>query len=170
MNKKTIRLQRFGAVAGMAALLIGLQTSAASARGGYYFKNLNSQKTLEIGGWSTGNGASVNQWDLHGGANQEWTAYSYTTGKWDYIKNINSGKCLEIGGWRTDNGAPANQWDCHGGANQQWELYYISDYVMVIKNRNSGKCLEIAGGRKDNGAPARQWDCHGGLNQQWVME
>ncbi|MGW1224655.1 RICIN domain-containing protein [Streptomyces sp. NPDC001478] len=170
MKKRTARLQMFGAVLGMAALLIGMQAPGAEARSGYRFKVLQSQKVLEIGGWATNNGATANQWDVTGGANQEWTAYAYDTGIWDYIKNAHSGKCLEIADWRTDNGAPARQWDCHGGANQQWNLYYIGDYVMVLKNRHSGKCLEIADYSQSNGASARQWDCHAGLNQQWVME
>ncbi|MEE1770359.1 RICIN domain-containing protein [Streptomyces sp. JV185] len=62
------------------------------------------------------------RWETTGGANQEWSAYSYDTGKWDYIKNVHSGKCLEIADGSKTNGAAARQWDCHAGLNQQWVM------------------------------------------------
>jgi Ricin-type beta-trefoil lectin domain-like len=67
-----------------AALLVGLAAPSASAD---YFppgfpngippkvlmlQNVHSDKCLEIGGWSTANGAGANLWDTHGGDNQRW--------------------------------------------------------------------------------------------------
>ncbi|MEX0171257.1 RICIN domain-containing protein [Streptomyces sp. LMG1-1-1.1] len=126
--------------------------------------NLNSNACLEVGGWSTDNGAGVNQWACHDGNNQLWAVVPYGAG--NLVYNAHSGKCLEVKGWSTANGAQIGQWDCHGGANQQWTVS-TSNHHFSLVNVNSGKCLEIGGWRTDNGAPATQWDCHWGENQRW---
>ncbi|MBT2509876.1 RICIN domain-containing protein [Streptomyces sp. ISL-98] len=80
--------------------------------------NLNSNKCLEVKGWSTANGASVGQWDCTANANQIWAARPY--GQGNLIYNRHSGKCLEIADWSTANGAAVRQWDCHYGNSQVW--------------------------------------------------
>ncbi|MCX5195151.1 RICIN domain-containing protein [Streptomyces sp. NBC_00249] len=156
--------------AAIGALLISLVLPASPAAAANLSRwdlllNLNSSKCLEVGGWSTANGAGVNQWDCHPGANQEWFGAPYGGGY--LIYNRHSGKCLEVQGWSKANGATIGQWDCHGGANQQWRVPNPGEFVLTLVNVNSGKCLEIGGWRTDNGAPATQWDCHGGDNQAW---
>ncbi|MBX9422257.1 MULTISPECIES: RICIN domain-containing protein [Streptomyces] len=155
-----------GAAGGALLISLALPTSPAAALGLSWdtVVNLNSNKCLEVGGWSTADGAGVNQWDCHDGDNQKWLAVPYGGG--NLIYNKNSGKCLEVKGWSTANGAQIGQWDCHGGANQQWKVHQGYHHFALI-NVNSGKCLEIGGWRGDNGAPATQWDCHWGENQFW---
>jgi hypothetical protein len=158
-----------GAAAGALLISLALPASPAAAvalsRWDLLVNVNTSSKCLEVGGWSTTNGAGVNQWDCHTGANQEWAGFEYGSGY--LIYNRHSGKCLEVKGWSTANGAQIGQWDCHGGANQQWITRYAGERLVTLVNVNSGKCLEIGGWRTDNGAPATQWDCHAGLNQLW---
>ncbi|WP_328944152.1 RICIN domain-containing protein [Streptomyces sp. NBC_00250] len=173
-GKTTTALRALGTAAAALALVTGVQAPSASAQdlGGNAYKNLHSGRYLEVGGWSTANGALVNQWDYHGGSNQGWASTgSWVNGRWWGIeKNANSGKCLEVADWSTTNGATVRQWDCHGGANQQWDEHYISDDVFYLINRHSGKCLEIGGWSTVNGARAQQWDCTGGTNQMWTAQ
>ncbi|MGY0235674.1 RICIN domain-containing protein [Longispora urticae] len=141
-------------------------TYKAGAGGPWEVKNDNSGKCLEVGGWSTANGAGVNQWDCHGGNNQKWVqrirGYGYE------IVNVNSGKCLEVGGWDTANGAGVNQWDCHGGNNQLWqEQYDATARRWIYLNIHSGKSLEVGGWSTANGARVNQWDYLRGRNQAW---
>ncbi|MBX9422254.1 RICIN domain-containing protein [Streptomyces lateritius] len=160
-----------GAAGGALLITVGLPASPAAAVVDLSRWNLlasyNTGKCLEVGGWSTANGAGVNQWACHVGNNQLWMGVPHGSGQ--LIYNKNSGKCLEVKGWSTANGAQIGQWDCHGGANQQWNVYEADgeDRTSVLVNVNSGKCLEIGGWRTDNGAPATQWDCHWGDNQTW---
>ncbi|MCX5195152.1 RICIN domain-containing protein [Streptomyces sp. NBC_00249] len=156
--------------AAIGALLISLVLPASPAaaldmNGWVTVVNLNSNKCLEVGGWSTADGAGVNQWDCHDGNNQKWLAVPYGSGA--LIYNAHSRKCLEVKGWSKANGAQIGQWDCHGGANQQWQIR-SGGYPFSLVNVNSGKCLEIGGWSYDNGAPATQWDCHWGENQSWL--
>lgn len=164
---KSVR-RALGAAAGAVLISVALPASPAAAVDLSKWDlvlNLNSGLCLEVSGWSTANGAGVNQWECHGGANQQWLAAP--RGNARLIQNGQSGKCLEVKGWSTANGATIDQWDCHGGANQLWQLRATSDYTVALYNVNSGKCLEIGGWRTDNGAPATQWDCHWGNNQRW---
>ncbi|MFJ5552568.1 RICIN domain-containing protein [Streptomyces sp. NPDC093225] len=128
--------------------------------------NRNGGLCLELGAWSTANGAGVSQWYCNGGANQSWAGVAYGGGY--LIYNRNSGKCLEVQGWSKANGAAIGQWDCHRGANQQWMVRELGGGMVNLVNVNSGKCLEIGGWSTDVGAPATQWDCHGGVNQEWL--
>lgn len=100
-----------------------------AVNGYYQIKNAYSGKCLEVQGWATGNGATVDQWDClydsagNPDANQEWNLAGIYR-----ITNVNSGKCLEVQGWSTSNGGKVDQWDCLNNssgqpdANQQWNL------------------------------------------------
>ncbi|MFE1548733.1 RICIN domain-containing protein [Streptomyces sp. NPDC058718] len=170
--KKTTALRALGTAVAALGLVAGVQApSAVAAEGGIVWKNANSQRVLEVGGWSTANGALVNQWDFHGGANQRWVSNGkWIDGQyWGTLENANSDKCLEVADWGTGNGAIVRQWQCTGGANQQWNQHYYNDNVFYLINKHSGKCLEISGWSTANGARAQQWDCHGGTNQLWVV-
>ncbi|MFE0650363.1 RICIN domain-containing protein [Streptomyces sp. NPDC059534] len=165
---KTVR-RVLSAAGGALLISMALPASPASAADlseWYWLANWNSAKCLEVGGWSTANGAGVDQWACHDGNNQKWLGVPHGEGR--LIYNAHSGKCLEVKGWSTANGAQIVQWDCHGGANQQWKTDVLGEGVLRLINVNSGKCLEIGGWRTDDGAPATQWDCHGGDNQVWA--
>ncbi|GHF67819.1 hypothetical protein GCM10018790_52240 [Kitasatospora xanthocidica] len=120
-----------------------------------------SPHCLEIGDWSTDNGAAARMWSCTGGANQNWSLVNGS------LVDANSGKCLEIGGWSTDNGAPSEQWDCNGGANQKWIWTHIPGTGYTLRNAWSGKCLDVPGGANTNGVRIQQWDCWNGNNQIW---
>ncbi|MGW8352343.1 RICIN domain-containing protein [Streptomyces wedmorensis] len=117
---KTVR-RVLSAAGGALLISMALPASPASAADlseWYWLANWNSAKCLEVGGWSTANGAGVNQWACHDGNNQKWLGVPHGEGR--LIYNAHSGKCLEVKGWSTANGAQIGQWDCHGGDNQVW--------------------------------------------------
>ena len=81
----------------------------------------NSGKCLDVAGAGTHDGANVQQYDCHGGANQLWTLTDKGNGYY-LITAKNSGKCLDVAGVATHNGANVQQYDCHSGPNQLWKL------------------------------------------------
>lgn len=95
------------------------------------FRNLNSEKCLDVSGWSRDNGAEIIQWDYHGGDNQRWRLVPVGDDPgYYYLRSIHSDKCLDVYGWSRENGTAIVQWDCHGGDNQKWQLTLVqSDYV-----------------------------------------
>jgi dipeptidyl aminopeptidase/acylaminoacyl peptidase len=128
----------------------------------------HSQKCLDVNGGSLNDGASIIQWQCHGGANQQWRLEVAGDG-YSRIVSRASGKCLDVNGGSPDDGASIIQWQCHGGANQQWRLEVAGDGYSRIVSRHSGKCLDVSGGSLDNGAFIIQWQCHGGANQNWRL-
>ena len=70
---------------------------------------------LEVAGWSKKDGANVDVWTSHGGANQKWKV-SHDSKGYVTLSNANSGKDLEVKGWSTRDGANADVWTSHGAA------------------------------------------------------
>jgi hypothetical protein len=128
----------------------------------------NSGQCLDVAAVGTHNGANVQQWDCHGGANQLWTLTN-KGGEYYLITARHSGKCLDVAGVANNNGANVQQYDCHGGPNQLWSIIPQGGGYFLITAKHSGKCLDVAGVSKDRGANVYQYDCHGGDNQLWQL-
>ncbi|WP_405004298.1 RICIN domain-containing protein [Kitasatospora purpeofusca] len=162
--------RRFSLVAVLAALLLSLFSSPASAAPKDAYLNYNSGHCLEIGGWSKEWGAPADTWPCGDAQpNQGWNydQNNYPNGFW--LQNQNSGLCLEIPGSTGEWGARVQQWPCNGGANQKWHVGYVgsSRWIQLINNA-SGLCMEVAGWSKEWGARVQQWPCgNAQANQMW---
>ncbi len=128
----------------------------------------NSDKCLDVAGADANNGANVQQWDCHAGANQLWTLTDRGGGYY-LIKANHSGRCLDVAGWGKSNGTNVIQYDCHGGDNQLWTPVPQTGGYYLLKSKHSGMCLDVSGVSKDRGANVYQWECHGGDNQLWRL-
>lgn len=136
---------------------------------GYYeIVNAGSGMVLEVPGFSTNNGAGLDQWIANGGANQQWTI-SIAGGSAYQILNRNSGLAMEVYGQATTNGAMVDQWASWGGANQQWTFLSVSNGSYEIINKNSGLALEARGASSVDGGSIDQSAWNGGAFQQWFM-
>ncbi len=134
----------------------------------YDFGNKNSSMLLDVTGSSTTAGASVIQWTNNGGANQQWTLVSVSSGYFNIV-NKNSGMLLDVTSSSTTAGANIIQETSTGGANQQWSLVAVSGGYYNIVNKNSGLLLDVNGASTTAGAKVIQWTSTGGANQQWVL-
>jgi hypothetical protein len=130
---------------------------APTGNGGSTIVGRQSGRCLDVGGVGTTNGTSLQLWDCHGGANQQWTHGVDNT-----IRVYGSSpKCLDAAGGF--NGAKIQIWDCHGAPNQQWIAYGDG----TLRSVSSGRCLDAAGFGTANGTRLQLWDCAGTVNQQW---
>jgi len=85
---------------------------------------------LEIGNFSTANGAGADQHDCNTGPHQQWrfvpsgftgdSALARWLGSSFMIQNVYSGKCLEVAGSSPEDAATVVQNDCYRGLNQLW--------------------------------------------------
>lgn len=83
----------------------------------YFMINTKTRVCLEVGGWSTADGATGMTFGCHNGTNQIWRLSVRSDGYYEF-RNLASGKCLDarlIEEW-TD----IYQWGCHGGGEQRW--------------------------------------------------
>lgn len=179
---RTDRVRRSGRARALITLLttvlaataaVALNTSAASAAtvdtsAWYVLVNRNSGKAMDVSGASTADGAVVQQWARHDGANQQWQFVDSGDGYYR-LKSKNSAKILDVNNRSTADGAKVQQWTDLNGTNQQFRLADSdSGYVRLI-NRNSGKAVEVTGASTADGAAVVQYGDWNGSNQQWQL-
>jgi hypothetical protein len=117
-----------------------------------------SGKCVDISGASSADGAKIQLWTCHSGANQQWTIGSDNT-----IRSLS--KCMTVAGGSTANGALVQLWACNGSGSQNWTAGANGSLV----NPQSGKCLDANGGSSADGTQLIIWTCHGGTNQRWTL-
>ncbi len=142
-----------------------LVSSAGIANGIYKISARHSGKSLDAFG--TGNGASVGQWDFHGGANQKWKITDVGASQYK-IEEQRAFRGLDV--WGTNNGAAIQIWDFTGGANQKWYITPTDSGFYKVISVSSGKALDVSGVSTSNGAQIIQWDYVGGGNQQFSFQ
>ena len=103
------------------------QKWTASTQGGAQlaFTNVGSQKVLEVGGFATGNGGGIQQWQWAGHNFQKWrleVADQDSGGLWYKMVNVGSGKLADVSGVSVSDGARLIQYSSWGGPNQQWRF------------------------------------------------
>jgi glycosyl hydrolase family 62/ricin-type beta-trefoil lectin protein len=175
---RTDRVRRNRWAGALVTLLVAtaaavLNTSAASAATvdtsvWYVLVNHNSGKALDVSGASTADGAVIQQWSRHDGANQQWQ-FVDSGGGYYRLKSKNSGKVVDIDSRSTADGAKVQQWTDLNGTNQQFSLADSdSGYIRLI-SRNSGKAVEVTGASTADGAAVVQRGDSNGSNQQWQL-
>ncbi|MCZ7681914.1 MAG: ricin-type beta-trefoil lectin domain protein [Sandaracinaceae bacterium] len=122
---------------------------------------------LEVHGGEAGrDGARVQMWTCHGGANQLWRFERGTLVS-------AAGGCLDVHGGdlanRHVNGplARVHTWSCHGNVNQQWRIDPGASALVSA----AGGCLDVeAGAIHQVGQRAISWTCHGQVNQRFRLQ
>ncbi|MFL6126997.1 non-reducing end alpha-L-arabinofuranosidase family hydrolase [Actinophytocola sp.] len=152
---------------------VALDTGAASAAtvdtsAWYVLVNRNSGKAMDVSGTSTADGAVVQQWSRHDGANQQWQFVDSGDGYYR-LKSKNSGKILDVDSRSTADGAKVQQWTDLNGTNQQFRLADSDGGYVRLINRNSGKAVEVTGASTADGAAVVQYADSNGANQQWQL-
>ena len=141
---------------------------------GYYIVNEYSGKVLDDPGASPNNGAVIDQWQLNGGANQQWDLISVGNGYYQ-IRNEASGKVLDNSLSATE-GTPIDQFQGDYEPNQYWQVPLTPDpslgngnyYCSGIVNAYSGMALDNSLSTS-NGSVIDQWPQYFGPNQEWVL-
>jgi Ricin-type beta-trefoil lectin domain-like len=127
----------------------------------------HSGKVLDVEAVATTNGARVQQWDAHGGANQRWRLEALGD---ECVRAVatHSGKVLDVRAVSTAEGALIQQWDWNGGANQRWRLDTV-DYFgeFRLSAKHSDKALDVEGSSTASGASAVQRTWIRRNSQRW---
>ncbi|MFG2987210.1 ricin-type beta-trefoil lectin domain protein [Streptomyces sp. NPDC048258] len=89
-------------------------------------------KCVDVKDGSTKDGALIQLYKCHGGANQVW--------KLEADKTVRSmGRCMDVQYAKTENGSALGLNSCHGAANQQFELLPGGK----LRSVHSGKCVDV---------------------------
>jgi len=111
-------------------------------------------KCIDVNGATSTDGAKLQLWTCHGGANQQWTRTGNT------FQSL--GKCMDVTGGATADGTAVQLLTCNGSAAQNWSVQ--ADGAI----RNGTKCLDANGASSADGTQLIIWTCSGGANQRWV--
>jgi hypothetical protein len=130
--------------------------------------NAASGKVLDIPNASTASGTPLQQFQLNGGTNQQWTFVPLSNGN-EVIVNSHSGLVLDDPGSSTASGTIIQQFRFNGGLNQQWQREFLSDGNSEFVNAASGLALDDPSGSTADGMQIQQFTANGGLNQQWEL-
>jgi hypothetical protein len=159
------------ALAGTAALVPAANADVAPYH--TYRITTTASLALDVEGGATGNGASVIQWPLNGGSNQEWRVLPSSVAGYQMIQNVNSDKCLTLP-FQGDAGTGLNQYGCDANAtDQQWAI--DSELVngwgghLIYSGLQNGNAVDVPGGTIDWGTQIVAWPFHHGVNQTFYF-
>ncbi|MEZ0095093.1 RICIN domain-containing protein [Streptacidiphilus sp. EB129] len=166
----TVLLLGVPAVVGPYLLLSQPRSEAATVDTTAYYRliSVHSGKALDVAGFSTADGALVDQWTDQDTANQQWQLKPTDSGFYQLV-NRNSGKALDVTGAATTKGATVQQSSISGSASQQWKIGDTAGGAVTLTSRNSGELLDVRRRSRADGATVEQWPSNGGANQQWTL-
>ncbi|MEU4292768.1 RICIN domain-containing protein [Kribbella sp. NPDC026596] len=146
-------------------------SQAATVDGSAYYQlvSVRSSKVLDVNGFSTADGARIQQWTDQHTANQQWKLRSTGNGYYE-LANRNSGKVLGIAGSSTAHAAATEQQTDSSSTAQEWKISEVSGSdAVTFTNRKSGQLLDVSGNSTAQGAAVIQFPATGGPNQQWKL-
>lgn len=129
------------------------------------FKNLATEKCLDVRDESYDEAAVVQQFKCKDGQNQVFGVGSNDVGG-TALYTRRSYKCVEPRDGTYD-GAGVQQWTCNNSFAQQWRMDTLHDHVVVLRHLVSGKCLEDIGRPDGNRREVGLMPCTGASNQAW---
>jgi hypothetical protein len=132
--------------------------------GHYQLIARHSNKALDVSQASTAEGAKIQQWSLHGGANQQWSLQSTGNGYYKLIAR-HSGKALTVG----STSSATRQYAYQGYDSQQWKVESLGNGYYQITSKAGGRALDVDRASTQDGAVVLVWTYAGAYNQQWRL-
>ncbi|NNN30753.1 endonuclease [Streptomyces sp. S3(2020)] len=131
--------------------------------------NRATGKCLDVNGWSTADGANIQLWTCHGGANQRWRIEELPDGT-SRIINTHSDKAIDVTGCGTADGTNIQQWTLVNNACERWSLTSTDSGWVRLLNPNSGKVADVANCGSADGTDVRLWTWLNNYCQQWQTQ
>ncbi|HYT41064.1 MAG TPA: RICIN domain-containing protein [Methylomirabilota bacterium] len=131
-----------------------------------------SEKALDLPKWEGNHWMPIQQYEYHGGENQQWKFIP--AGKSPDVFKIHcvhGAKVLDVLEWGQKNGDAIGVYPYHGGDNQHWRLAPVegSEDIFNITSLHSGMSLDVKDKELKDGATIIQFHYYGGVNQQWRL-
>jgi hypothetical protein len=154
----------------ISTLLIPVTQAAAKPvnNGNYRLIAKHSNKHMSVAGWSTTDGAIIEQWDSLNQSNQvfniQWSPSGYK------ILPSYSASVVTVDGYSTSSGGVINQWSDLEQTNQRFSLIDVGGGYYKIVSRSSGKCLAVNNNGIANGDDIVQWEWLNYDNFKWKLQ
>ena len=141
----------------------------------YMFKNVGSEKYLEVASGTAENGANVQQWGADGFAtHNSWKLIDAGDGYYYIRSYVGDGKTyfLDLENGKQDNGTNIGIWQDTQSDAQLFKFVDNGDgsYTITTKVTEDKSCLAVASDSTESGANIVQWTCNGKDSQKWIAE
>lgn len=148
---------------------VGEIVSGGPVQPGVYYRLVaqHSGKAADINGNSTAPGATLIQWPVTGGLNQQFD-FVPTDGGHYKIRARHSGLVLQVAS--SSSGADITQQPDTGAASAQWRLVDHGGGVVSLVNRQSGLAMDVFDISTADGARISQWTLTGNPNQRFQLQ
>ena len=123
---------------------------------------------MSVAGWSTSNGAIIEQWANACQDNEKFSVQFSSAGY--TINPIYNSKLVSVNNYSVANGAAVVQWDNLGQSHQQYEIVDLGGGYYKIVSRYTNKCLAVTGSGMNNGDDVVQWEWLNNDNFKWAFE
>lgn len=142
--------------------------SASIANGTYKITtSLNGNFSLDVNGAAISNGANVEIYPYHGGANQIWKISSLGNGYYR-IQDTSSGKSLDVNGGSAASGTNVQIWENNNTNAQRWRFVSAGNGYYYIINAN-GCYLDVKDATVRNGNNVWVFSGNGTGAQKWKL-
>ncbi len=135
-----------------------------SFSGHYQLIARHSNRVLDVAHSSAADGAKIQQWSGHGGANQQWSLQSTGDGYYKLIAR-HSGKALTV----SSTSSATQQYGYQGYDAQKWKVESLGNGYYKITSKASGRALDVERAYTYDGAIVLVWTYSGAYNQQWRL-
>lgn len=146
----------------------GTVSTSINSGANYILVSKRSGKAIEVPGYSTVDGAAIDQWAINGGGNQIWRVDDTGGGSYKITNTINT-KALDVAGYSTAAGGLIDQWTDNGGLNQRFTLQAVAGGYYKIISKSSGLLLDVSGNSAADGGAILQWTDTNADNQLWTL-
>jgi poly(3-hydroxybutyrate) depolymerase len=127
----------------------------------------HSGKALDVNGASTSAGATLVQWSVNGGLNQQFDFVSSGGGLYR-IRARHSGLVLQVA--NSSSGSDITQQPDTNAASQQWRVTDQGGGAVSLVNQQSGLAMDVWNVSTADGARISQWTPTGGANQRFQLQ
>jgi alpha-L-fucosidase 2 len=126
----------------------------------------HSGKAADVNGASTAAGATLIQWAVNSGSNQQFDFVDAGGGYWR-IRARHSGLVLQVASTAT--GADITQQPASTATSQQWQVVDQGGGTASLVNRASGLAMDVWSASTADGARISQWNRTGAANQRFEL-
>lgn len=140
----------------------------------YLIVSAFSGKCLDVKDHSFNHGALVQQWECHGGGNQQFKLESAYKFGWK-VTPAESGIQLRLAHSSRNNGVSLVQSNYVDDQAHNGYFHFIPTarpgvFTIYTQQPYNNKCLDIDGPSQHNGAYLHQWDCYSNYSsQEWIL-
>ncbi|HVW63249.1 MAG TPA: RICIN domain-containing protein [Puia sp.] len=135
------------------------------ADGLYTIQAKHSSKYLSVQGWSSDNGAQIEQWSWVNQSNLKFNVQKTSYG-YKIVPSYNN-KVFSVDASSGANGALIKQWSELNAPSQRFNIIDAGSGYYKIVAHNSAKCLAIIGNGMNNGDDLVQWEWLNLDNFKW---